>query len=1777
MPGARDEVIQKAQDVVASYAASRGRSNPWSSLSTLLRQMQREYEDRFLYELVQNAYDAHPSDADGEIAVLLADDESDHGVLYVANRGNPFARENFDAICELAQSNKTPDESIGNKGVGFKSVLQVCEWPEIYSRAYADSPGFDGYCFTFARLDSYDELAGGDVDLAEALRQDVAPYFLPVPLTDPGPTVVEFAERGFASVLRLPLKSAAAADVARDRVAKLESESVPLHLFLPRLQRLDISRRTADGDASTLALTRDAIPIEDPANDLEQRYELVDLGPQGEWFVTSRRVPGQAMADAIHRSVVENDLDASWESWTRDTWVSVATRTDGHDIEPRMYTYLPMEGEARAPLHGHLHAPFSTKLARTSVSEGVHLNALLLDYAARAATSAVLTFASREEVLPPTALVDLVAWQSHHHDRVTVSFAAAGVEMRSAQLFPIHALPDARTRGGFDATYSWPYVASLVDADRLARDARAELIADSITGERLARLERYCQAFFGGGFRPPADTRAEWIEAAAQELHVRNAKPPTWDRFYGDLAEIFDDDPDAIRGRRILLGDDGELHASPTDADDVDQPYVFFPPARERTDEDDEVEGDFDLKPPASLRKSLILMSEELSWNRQDGRVRRATPARRFLVDNKLVKRFKTVDLLEHVARALARSRSKTLARDALRFAFNLHSSTRNIQTQDLRGLDLRVPCGDTWRHAADALFCRGWATPNADALAELLERGGAASPDLTNLRAHLLLGPDDWPFPIVDRVRWRNFLEEIGVRDGLWPSALPHSAASFHGQALEPPALARRFCLSEADQSRWTAAVRATPGYRPAHPYTAYRGRPAAAVLPGQVDYEQFDLPTRSVYSALVLAGLGSWSEQLSLTWARFQTKHRSTPDERIWPSPLAAFLRDAAWIPITQPADSREGTFVRPNEAWYFSDAGEEGLPHFSPLVSPSTRRALASSPKVLDAAKRLGLGDWRDPGHAPRLLQHLASLVEGGELTETGYLAFRNAHEDAWTRATKWEPADFADAMSDTPLVLARSGVFTAQSPTQIVEPGIYVVNDRRSLAARILEASGAPILFVGDADADRVRDLLGPIVRGPVTTLSTVTVEVATQSGTFVPSPDEPRLVDGGLSWITDLIQLVLEAKRARLDTSSARRRSEIIEKLRRVRECHLPAASVVVGGVSVTMHGASRRAVPVDDSRYPTLVSLETDPPDLTEVDGILAVIPALCELLGIGDYQSTVELALERWRQISPAAPSLSDFARMLDLDREVVAEVFLHVGAPIAALAQLVAPVVAYHAGAEAGHALLRQSNDLEDESALLAAATQLAPDLPDPAFVLTSAAQCASVGDLRERLGLDYARFNLVLKELGSPYAPVHNATGHAQALEHYVQTHRDQITTGLRARFLDAFRAHQPLDDYVAIRDLRSVRPDPAWLDGFDIPRDDLLAAHVAQWIEQHGQEPDAAVTLVAVTELRKQNHTTLAQVFSDAKTLVGAWTHKHGLAVAPWWTKESAVPDLIEAASADAFLDFDRLTETDAINWLARLEHWPDGMPLSLDRSVLNLSEADLLGAGDAGDNERRERARQLGIVQLDGDEFDATRDGYAAIVEHVNATLRDDLLRVGMVAASLAPMPAPSPGSGSRTRTGPGKPVRPTRLSKEQTAAIGLVGETIAYAWLSRRYPTECSPGAWKSAYCETIGEPPGDDTLGYDFEIVLKTRTVYFEVKATGGTDASFELSEREVGVARDCVRSSRYQYRVLFITEALDAERRSLFVLPNPMDPTNAPFFRFPGSGLTCTFKLDA
>src|SRR6478752_8628234 len=118
---------------------------------------------------------------------------------------------------------------------------------------------------------------------------------------------------------------------------------------------------------------------------------------------------------------------------------------------------------------------------------------------------------------------------------------------------------------------------------------------------------------------------------------------PEWDQAYADIAVIFARHPAALGSRRILLTDDWQLRACAsgsrmTDALSPREPTPFFPPARQRVDEEDDVDPDADLDLPKSLSRRLFYLHSGLTWytNRQQ------TPARSFLQNNRLVRRFDT-------------------------------------------------------------------------------------------------------------------------------------------------------------------------------------------------------------------------------------------------------------------------------------------------------------------------------------------------------------------------------------------------------------------------------------------------------------------------------------------------------------------------------------------------------------------------------------------------------------------------------------------------------------------------------------------------------------------------------------------------------------------------------------------------------------------------------------------------------------------------------------------------------------------------------------------------------------------------------------------------------------------------------------------------------------------------------------------------------------------------------------------------------------------------------
>jgi hypothetical protein len=110
------------------------------------------YDGRILRELIQNAYDGSGLEM-ARILVRLDLTAGEHGILYVANTGQGFTRQDVDSIVNPAQSRKRPGNAIGHKGLGFRSVELISADPQIYSMALGGrdrAPSFDGYCFGFA-------------------------------------------------------------------------------------------------------------------------------------------------------------------------------------------------------------------------------------------------------------------------------------------------------------------------------------------------------------------------------------------------------------------------------------------------------------------------------------------------------------------------------------------------------------------------------------------------------------------------------------------------------------------------------------------------------------------------------------------------------------------------------------------------------------------------------------------------------------------------------------------------------------------------------------------------------------------------------------------------------------------------------------------------------------------------------------------------------------------------------------------------------------------------------------------------------------------------------------------------------------------------------------------------------------------------------------------------------------------------------------------------------------------------------------------------------------------------------------------------------------------------------------------------------------------------------------------------------------------------------------------------------------------------------------------
>ncbi len=103
------------------------------SLASAEQQFREDYSGRFLIELLQNARDAYRA-KEPEKRRLTVFIRRTHDALLVANAGVPLdVNVLLGSLTQIGASTKPAGDAIGHKGIGFKSVLEVSETPELFS------------------------------------------------------------------------------------------------------------------------------------------------------------------------------------------------------------------------------------------------------------------------------------------------------------------------------------------------------------------------------------------------------------------------------------------------------------------------------------------------------------------------------------------------------------------------------------------------------------------------------------------------------------------------------------------------------------------------------------------------------------------------------------------------------------------------------------------------------------------------------------------------------------------------------------------------------------------------------------------------------------------------------------------------------------------------------------------------------------------------------------------------------------------------------------------------------------------------------------------------------------------------------------------------------------------------------------------------------------------------------------------------------------------------------------------------------------------------------------------------------------------------------------------------------------------------------------------------------------------------------------------------------------------------------------------------------------
>ena len=340
-------------------------------------------------------------------------------------------------------------------------------------------------------------------------------------------------------------------------------------------------------------------------------------------------------------------------------------------------------------------------------------------------------------------------------------------------------------------------------------------------------------------------------------------------------------------------------------------------------------------------------------------------------------------------------------------------------------------------------------------------------------------------------------------------------------------------------------------------------------------------------------------------------------------------------------------------------------------------------------------------------------------------------------------------------------------------------------------------------------------------------------------------------------------------------------------------------------------------------------------------------------------------------------------------------------------------------------------------------------------------------------------------------------------------------------------------------------------------------------------------------ISYFEIDTTNRKLIQKSISDIRRTVITYLHKNNIEISTFWMItdinlfEEFMEDIEEGALElslwDEKLAYEKIFTGNAFSHELKAIKEIKQTPESYDQllSHFNILQEELQDAIPIIEKQNENRLKEKRLVKIKDVEFDTEDSNLYNLVDVIANNFKDGVITNGSIEN-----PNILKSLKGKTKIQGGNPHEnvkrsaPTHVNKNIEAAIGLSGEIIANNELLKEYGKAYTPDCWKSNNRRYVFQGnSGDDSLGYDFELLYKKKTYHIEVKTTSGDGLQFEMGSSETRQAIEDAKRRNIVYRILFITRVF--EKPTLYWLPNPFSNESSGFYSIRDAGARISFNI--